>query len=168
MADLNPIAKRIHNVSPNPVRLTLADGTSAVYRMRSTQFFQREFQGEGERVDDVAEQGSVGRETASRDVDETRSASSANRNAERSGDVPNSQSEFAGSKDASRLSNVDETRSVSSANRNAERSGDVDEYRLITTDDNESVLLGRKGADESEWSMVGEVVEATRADEGDG
>lgn len=99
MADLNPIAKRIHNVSPRPVRLTLGDGTSAVYRMHSTQFFQLEFQGEGERVED-----------------------------------------------------------------DAERSGDDAEYRLVTTEDNESVLLGRRGPEESEWSMVGEVVEAARAD----
>ncbi|MFC6824520.1 transcriptional regulator [Halopelagius fulvigenes] len=93
MADLNPVAKRIHNVSPNPVRLTLDDGTSAVYRMHSTEFFQLEFQAEGERQDD-----------------------------------------------------------------------DGAEYRLITTEDNESVLLGRKGPDESEWSMVGEVAEAARAE----
>jgi hypothetical protein len=92
MADLNDIAKRIHNVSPNPVRLTLDDGSSAVYRMHSTEFFQQEFQAEGERVDDDAE------------------------------------------------------------------------YRLVTSADNESVLLGRKGADEDGWTMVAEVVEATRAD----
>ncbi|SFR57508.1 hypothetical protein SAMN04487947_2447 [Halogeometricum rufum] len=92
MADLNDVAKRIHNVSPNPVRLTLDDGSSAVYRMHSTEFFQQEFQAEGERVDDDAE------------------------------------------------------------------------YRLVTSADNESVLLGRKGADEDGWTMVAEVVEATRAD----
>jgi hypothetical protein len=92
MADLNDVAKRIHNVSPNPVRLTLADGSTAVYRMHSTEFFQREFQAEGERTDDEAE------------------------------------------------------------------------YRLVTSADNESVLLGRKGADEDGWTMLGEVVEAARAD----
>nr|WP_197428033.1 transcriptional regulator [Halogeometricum sp. CBA1124] len=92
MADLNDVAKRIHNVSPNPVRLTLDDGSSAVYRMHSTEFFQQEFQAEGERVDDDAE------------------------------------------------------------------------YRLVTSADNESVLLGRKGADEDGWTMVAEVVEAARAD----
>ena len=92
MADLNDVAKRIHNVSPNPVRLTLDDGSSAVYRMHSTEFFQQEFQAEGERVDDDAE------------------------------------------------------------------------YRRVTSADNESVLLGRKGADEDGWTMVAEVVEATRAD----
>jgi hypothetical protein len=92
MADLNDVAKRIHNVSPNPVRLTLADGSSGVYRMHSTEFFQQAFQAEGERTDDDAE------------------------------------------------------------------------YRLVTSADNESVLLGRKGVDEDGWTMVGEVVEAARAD----
>lgn len=94
MADLNAVAKRVHNVSPNPVRLTLDDGSSAVYRMHSTEFFQREFRGEGERVDEP---------------------------------------------DA--------------------------EYRLVTSADYESVLLGRKGADDDGWTMVGEVVEAARAEE---
>lgn len=94
MADLNSVAKRIHNVSPKPVRLTLDGGESAVYRMHSAQFFQREFQGEGERLGE-----------------------------------------------------------------------DGAEYRLVTTEDNESVLLGRKGADEEEWTMVGEVTAAERAEE---
>ncbi|QCJ46352.1 transcriptional regulator [Haloprofundus sp. MHR1] len=92
MADLNPIAKRIHNVSPEPVRLTLSDGSSAVYHFSGTQFFQREFQGEGTCEDDDAD------------------------------------------------------------------------YRLITSEDNESVLLGRKGPDDDGWSMVGEVVEAERTE----
>ncbi|MGM0590206.1 MAG: transcriptional regulator [Halobacteriota archaeon] len=47
MADLNPIAKRIYNVSPKPVRITLDDGTSEVYHLSSAEFFQREFQAEG-------------------------------------------------------------------------------------------------------------------------
>ncbi|SDM48352.1 hypothetical protein SAMN04487949_1816 [Halogranum gelatinilyticum] len=47
MAELNRLAKRIHNISPNPVRLTLDDGSSAVYQLSSTQWFQTEFQGEG-------------------------------------------------------------------------------------------------------------------------
>lgn len=55
MADLNRIAKRIHNISPKPVRLTLDDGSAAVYRLSSTQWFQTEFQGEGSREDDDAE-----------------------------------------------------------------------------------------------------------------
>jgi hypothetical protein len=91
MADLNPVAKRIHNVSPDPVRLTLSGGTSATYRMHSTEFFQRDFQGEGERLDDDAE------------------------------------------------------------------------YRLVSSEDNESVLLGRRGPDEDGWTVVGEVVAAERA-----
>lgn len=94
MADLNAVAKRIHNVSPKPVRLTLEDGSSAVYRMHSTEFFQREFQGEGERVD---EEGVA--------------------------------------------------------------------YRLVTSEDAESVLLGRKAADEGGWTMVGAVTAAERAEE---
>ncbi|MDS0294508.1 transcriptional regulator [Halogeometricum luteum] len=94
MADLNPVAKRIHNVSPKPVRLTLDGGDSAVYRMHSTQFFQREFQAEGERLDEAGV-----------------------------------------------------------------------EYRLVTTEDAESVLLGRKGPDEEGWTMVGEVTAAERAEE---
>lgn len=54
MAELNRIAKRIYNVSPDPVRLTLDDGTSAVFRLSSAEFFGREFQGEGTREDDDA------------------------------------------------------------------------------------------------------------------
>ncbi|WP_129113203.1 transcriptional regulator [Halegenticoccus tardaugens] len=54
MADLNPLAKRMYNVSPDPVRLTLDDGSSAVYHLRSAEFFQREFQAEGTREGDDA------------------------------------------------------------------------------------------------------------------
>jgi hypothetical protein len=49
MADLNTLAKRIHNASPDPIRVTLDDGTEAVLRMESTEFFQQEFQAEGTR-----------------------------------------------------------------------------------------------------------------------
>ena len=94
MPDLHPIAKRIHNVQPQPVRLTLDDGDSGVYEFSSTEFFQQEFRGEGERTDD--------------DVDAA--------------------------------------------------------FRLITSEDNESVLLGRSGSDEEGWTVVGEIVEAERAD----
>ncbi|MFA9426560.1 transcriptional regulator [Natronorubrum sp. A-ect3] len=52
MADLNPIGKRIHNISPDPVRLTLDDGTEAVFRVSGAEFFQQEFQAEGTRDDD--------------------------------------------------------------------------------------------------------------------
>lgn len=51
MPDLHPIAKRIHNVQPRPVRLTLDDGETGVYEFSSTEFFQREFRGEGVRTD---------------------------------------------------------------------------------------------------------------------
>ncbi|WP_224334829.1 transcriptional regulator [Haloprofundus halobius] len=95
MADLNPIAKRIHNVSPKPVLLTLSDGSSAVYHFSGTQFFQREFQGEGTCEDDDAD------------------------------------------------------------------------YRLVTSEDNESVLLGRKGREADGWSMVGEVTEVERVERTD-
>jgi hypothetical protein len=55
MADLNRVAKRIHNISPKPVKLTLDDGSTAVYHLTSTQWFQTEFQGEGTRADDDAD-----------------------------------------------------------------------------------------------------------------
>ena len=51
MPDLNPIAKRIHNIQPRPVRLTLDGGETGVYEFSSTEFFQREFRGEGVRTD---------------------------------------------------------------------------------------------------------------------
>jgi len=51
MSDLHPIAKRIHNVQPEPVRLELDSGETGVYEFSSTEFFQREFRGEGVRTD---------------------------------------------------------------------------------------------------------------------
>ncbi|MFB6129545.1 MAG: transcriptional regulator [Salinigranum sp.] len=54
MAELSPIAKRIYNVSPDPVSLTLDDGTTAVFHLESAEFFQREFQAEGTRDGDDA------------------------------------------------------------------------------------------------------------------
>ncbi|GAB7090095.1 hypothetical protein JCM18237_03660 [Halorubrum luteum] len=95
MADLHPIAKRIHNVQPRPVRLELDSGDTGVYEFSSTEFFQREFRGEGVRVDD--------------DVDA--------------------------------------------------------EYRLITSEDGERVLLGRSVPDEEGWSMVGAIISAEQAEE---
>ncbi|WP_418281621.1 transcriptional regulator [Halorubrum sp. DTA98] len=95
MADLHPIAKRIHNVQPRPVRLELHSGETGVFEFSSTEFFQREFRGEGVRVDD--------------DTDA--------------------------------------------------------EFRLITSDDGERVLLGRSGPDEEGWSMVGSIATAERADD---
>lgn len=49
--DLNPVAKRIHNVQPRPVRLELDSGETGVFEFSSTEFFQREFRGEGVRTD---------------------------------------------------------------------------------------------------------------------
>lgn len=34
------------------------------------------------------------------------------------------------------------------------------DYRLISSEDNASVLVGRKGPDEEGWTMTGEIVEA--------
>jgi hypothetical protein len=93
--DLNPVAKRIHNVQPRPVRLELDTGETGVFEFSSTEFFQREFRGEGVRTD---------------------------------------------------------------ADREAE-------FRLISSDDYEEILLGRSGPDEEGWSMVGEVIAAERAEE---
>ena len=95
MPDLNPVAKRIHNVQPRPVRLTLDDGETGVFEFSSTEFFQREFRGEGVRID---------------------------------------------------------------------ADGDA-EFRLITSDDYDAVLLGRSGANEAGWTVVGEVVAAERVAE---
>ena len=44
MADLHPLAKQIHQASPAPLRLELSDGTSGVFRMGHTEWFQTEFQ----------------------------------------------------------------------------------------------------------------------------
>jgi len=92
MADLNPLAKRIHNVTPKPVQLTLDDGTEAVFEMAWTEFFQQDFQAEGTRRNDDAD------------------------------------------------------------------------YRLISSEDNNSILVGRSGPDEEGWSMIGSVVEAEAAE----
>lgn len=95
MPDLNPIAKRIHNIQPQPVRLTIDGDEAGVFEFSSTEFFQREFRGEGVRTD---------------------------------------------------------------------ADGDA-EFRLITSDDYESILLGRSGSDEEGWSMIGEITAAERADD---
>jgi hypothetical protein len=95
MADLNPIAKRIHNVQPDPVRIVLESGDAGVYRFDSTEFFQREFRGEGRRID------------ADADAD----------------------------------------------------------YRLITSEDYERVLLGRSAPDVEGWEMMGAIAEAEPVEE---
>ena len=92
MADLNPIAKRIHNVTPEPVELTLADGTEAVFEFEWTEFFQQEFQAEGSRKDDEAS------------------------------------------------------------------------YRLVSSDDNEDILVGRQPTGEDGWEMLGAITAAAAAD----
>jgi len=95
MPDLHPIAKRIHNVQPRPVRLELDSGETGVFEFSSTEFFQREFRGEGVRTDADADA----------------------------------------------------------------------EFRLISSEDYEEILLGRSGPDEAGWSMVGEVIAAEAAEE---
>ncbi|MUW15590.1 transcriptional regulator [Halorubrum sp. CBA1125] len=97
MPDLHPIAKQIHNVQPRPVRIELDTGETGVFEFSSTEFFQREFRGEGVRTD------------ADRDAD----------------------------------------------------------FRLISSEDYERILLGRSGPDEDSWSMVGEIVSVERAQETD-
>lgn len=44
---MHTLAKRIHNITPRSVRLTLEDGSSVVLDMDSTEFFQEAFQAEG-------------------------------------------------------------------------------------------------------------------------
>ena len=94
MDELNPIGKRIHNISPRPVRLTLDDGTEAVFEMDWVEFFQQEFKAEGVRVNDPEV-----------------------------------------------------------------------EYRFVSSDDNESILVGRQRPDDDGWSVVGSVLEADPADD---
>ncbi|MFC7227246.1 hypothetical protein N0B31_07510 [Salinirubellus salinus] len=50
---MNTLAKRVHNITPKPVRLTLDDGSTVDLRMRSAEFFQEAFQAEGVDDDDV-------------------------------------------------------------------------------------------------------------------
>jgi len=52
----------------------------------------------------------------------------------------------------------------SAAGIRTDADGDA-EFRLITSDDYESVLLGRSGPDEEGWTIVGEVTEAESAEE---
>lgn len=49
---MNTLAKRVHNVAPDPVLLTFADDTSVTIAIRSAEFFQEEFQAEGVDRDD--------------------------------------------------------------------------------------------------------------------
>ncbi len=52
MAELNRVAKRMYNVTPDPLRLTFDDDTTGVFELSSAEFFQQEFQAEGRRVDE--------------------------------------------------------------------------------------------------------------------
>jgi hypothetical protein len=49
---MNTLAKRIHNIAPDPLRLTFADETTVDLRIQSAEFFQESFQGEGTALDD--------------------------------------------------------------------------------------------------------------------
>jgi hypothetical protein len=44
---MNTLAKRIHNLTPKDIELTFEDGETVRLDMRSAEFFQEEFQGEG-------------------------------------------------------------------------------------------------------------------------
>lgn len=47
MERMNTLAKRVHNVAPDPVRLTFADDSTVTLAIRSAEFFQEAFQAEG-------------------------------------------------------------------------------------------------------------------------
>jgi hypothetical protein len=51
MAELNAVAKRMYNVAPDRLRLSLDDGTTGVFELSSAEFFQQTFQAEGHRID---------------------------------------------------------------------------------------------------------------------
>ncbi|MFB6235388.1 MAG: transcriptional regulator [Halopenitus sp.] len=93
MADLHPVAKRIHNVQPKPVKLTLDHDETGVFHFSSTEFFQQEFRGEGTRESDAAD------------------------------------------------------------------------YRLVSSEDNDRILLGRKEPEDDSWSMIATVTAAEAAAE---
>jgi hypothetical protein len=44
---VHSLAKRIHNIAPRDVSLTLADGSTIDLEMQSAEFFQEAFQAEG-------------------------------------------------------------------------------------------------------------------------
>ena len=44
---MNTEAKRIHNIAPDPVRLSFRGGESVELEVRMAEFFQEAFQGEG-------------------------------------------------------------------------------------------------------------------------
>ncbi|MFC7202383.1 transcriptional regulator [Haloferax namakaokahaiae] len=92
MADLNRTAKRMYNIHPHSMYLTVGD-IEGTFTLRSAEFFQTEFQAEGTRKDDDAV------------------------------------------------------------------------YRFTTTEDNETVIVGRQEAGEGGWTMVGEVETVERVDD---
>ena len=47
MGRVNTEAKRIHNIAPDPVRLSFRGGKSVELEVRMAEFFQEAFQGEG-------------------------------------------------------------------------------------------------------------------------
>ena len=51
---MHTLAKRIHNITPNDVRLTFEDDSEIVLEMRSAEFFQEAFQAEAETADGIA------------------------------------------------------------------------------------------------------------------
>lgn len=51
---MHTLAKRIHNITPQDVRLTFEDETAVVLEMRSAEFFQEAFQAEGTAPDGTA------------------------------------------------------------------------------------------------------------------
>jgi hypothetical protein len=50
---MHTLAKRIHNITPQDVRLTFEDDSTEVLEMRSAEFFQESFQAEGVGSDGV-------------------------------------------------------------------------------------------------------------------
>lgn len=44
---MHTLAKRIHNITPQDVRLVFEDGSTVTLEMRSAEFFQDAFQAEG-------------------------------------------------------------------------------------------------------------------------
>jgi hypothetical protein len=48
---MNRLAKRLYNIAPDPVTLTLADGSSVHLSMHSAEFFQDDLEAEGETDD---------------------------------------------------------------------------------------------------------------------
>lgn len=52
---MNPLAKRIYNIAPKPIRVTFEDDSTVEFEMRSAEFFQDDFQGVAARAGDDRE-----------------------------------------------------------------------------------------------------------------